>query len=141
MSLIINITIDKMKHTIKNLSHDNLFIIEMKISPIGKEKEKFKFSNSMYLLEKNLLKIMDNKENTLYPDTIISIRPREIKTTETIISKDTPFIYLIKGKIENEGDYKRISLPSVQYLLKKGEEYLVELNNNDIISNRIILKI
>lgn len=130
-----------MKHTIKNLSHDNLFIIEMKISPIGKEKEKFKFSNSMYLLEKNLLKIMDNKENTLYPDTIISIRPREIKTTETIISKDTPFIYLIKGKIENEGDYKRISLPSVQYLLKKGEEYLVELNNNDIISNRIILKI
>jgi len=60
-----------MKRTIKNLSHDNNFIIEMKVTPIGEEKEEFEFSNSMFLLEKNLLIIMDDSKNILHPDAII----------------------------------------------------------------------
>lgn len=130
-----------MEHTIKNLSHDNNFIIEMKVTPIGEEKETFEFSNSMFLLEKNLLKIMNEKENILHPDAIISIRPRKLDRVKTIISKETPFIYNIKGTFIREETFVRLKLPSIEYLLKKGKKYFVELKNNDITSNRIILKL
>lgn len=130
-----------MEHIIKNLSDDNNFIIEMKVSPISKEKEAFEFSNSMFLLEKNLLKIMNEDEKILHPDAIISIRPRKLDSIKTMISKDTPFIYNIKGTFVNEGTFIRLKLPSVEYLLKRGKKYFVELKNSDITSNRVILKL
>lgn len=130
-----------MKRTIKNLSHDNNFIIEMKVAPIGEGKEVFEFSNSMFLLEKNLLIIMDDSENILHPDAIISIRPTKLDTKKTTISNKDPFIYNIKGTFINEGTFIRLKLPSVEYLLKKGKKYFVELNNSDNTSNRVILNL
>ncbi|MCO6174716.1 hypothetical protein NHF50_06625 [Flavobacterium sp. NRK F10] len=130
-----------MNRTIKNLSHDNNFIIEMKVTPIEKKNETFEFSNSMFLLEKNLLKIMDDKENILHPDAIISIIPRKIDRVKIIISNKNPFIYNIEGVFVNEGKFIRLKLHSVEYLLKKDEKYFVELNNGDIISNRVIFKL
>ncbi|OYQ50386.1 hypothetical protein CHU92_00095 [Flavobacterium cyanobacteriorum] len=126
-----------MIRTIKNLSQGENFNIEMKVTPIKKENETFEFSNSMFLLEKNLLKIMDAKENILHPDAIISIRPKKLDRVKTTISKKNPFIYNIKGVFINEEKFIRLKLASVEYLLKKGEKYFVELNNNDFTSNRV----
>lgn len=60
---------------------------------------------------------------------------------KTIISKEAPFIYNIKGTFINEGIFIRLKLPSVEHLLKKDKKYFVELNNSDITSNRILLKL
>ncbi len=126
------------KRKIKNLSTKTAFVVEVMYEPTTAEKLDFEFSNNRYLLEKNILKIIDNNGNILHPETIISIKPIESKSLKVIISNEKPFIYTISGTLIPEGEFVRLKLPSVEYLLTKGKKYNIELKDQHNLSNRLV---
>jgi hypothetical protein len=117
------------------------FILKVEYLPIKEKEVNFRFSNNLFLLEKRILKIENQLNEQVFPYGIKSIIPKNLEEEKTqLISKNNPFIYIIKGNIIDKGERFLLEFKSVEYLLDKGVEYSIYLESENNQSNKLTFK-
>lgn len=110
---------------LKDKSNETEFKLELHYKPKGQNEALFSFSNFAYNLERNDLIFEDGDGNKLISRKRVRISPQNSEKTDTVITKEKPFIYEVKGTVNNEGDQVKIDLITAEYHLKKGVTYQV----------------
>ena len=125
------------KVILKNLSTKNKFHLEVKYLPVDNQEIDFRFGNSSKSLERTALIFSDENGQLINPIKTLMINPKEYEKQSLKISQSKPFIYYVKGEIQEVSGKVLVKLVSSEYLLDTDKNYFVELEYFDKKSNRV----
>ena len=129
------------KVELKNSTVENNFQLDIYYKPENSIEEiEFTFRNSSKSLERNSLEFLDSDGNVINPIVFTIFNPIKRETVKKTITKESPFIYQVKGIIKNKQDNKvHLDLGTVEYLFELNKQYFVQLRYNSKVSDKLNL--
>jgi hypothetical protein len=130
----------KFKVELKNCTVENNFLLNIYYKPENSIEEiEFTFRNSSKSLERNSLEFLDADGNVISPIVFTIFNPIKRETVKKTITKESPFIYQVKGIINNKQDKVHLDLGTVEYLFDLNKQYFVQLKYNSKVSDKLSL--
>ena len=131
----------KFKVELKNCTVEHNFQLDIYYKPENSIEEiEFTFRNSSKSLERNSLEFLDSDGNVINPIVFTIFNPIKRETVKKTITKESPFIYQVKGIIKNKQNNKvHLDIGTVEYLFELNKQYFVQLRYNSKVSDKLNL--
>lgn len=97
----------------------------------------FKFGNASKSFQRDRVFIEAAGGRTVETIQEMYLNPMKSSVTETNITKYSPFIYEVVGKIKDLNDKIKLDLSRASYHLTKGKVYRIYVKIGDTVSNKL----
>lgn len=128
---------DNFKVELENKSESNNFRVDLIYKPSEENEIDFSFGNSSKSIERNDLEFLDSEFNLIKPVGQTIVNPIKREKMKMKISKEKPFVYIIKGEVNYHQLKVHVKLTSAEYLLEKGKNYYLQLRYKGKVSEKI----